>query len=138
MIRTVVLLSLVVLQAMSLAKAPVPYCTVKPQFKEVPLSFQEQINYDLDEIFFGYNLELAIASNSSSYARINKKIAAIDQLKGYFPNIVSHYVEHKGNNWGKESYILYQDMTGSYIFSYGRIQDEFHVPKLEFTVIISN
>jgi hypothetical protein len=29
-------------------------------------------------------------------------------------------------------------MSGSYIFSYGRIQDEFHVPKLDFTVIVSN
>jgi hypothetical protein len=55
----------------------------------------------LDNLFSGYNLDLTIATNSSSFARLNKKMELIDTRAGYFPGVISHYVEHRGNNWGK-------------------------------------
>lgn len=100
MIRGVLLLSLVVLQVLSAAKAPVPYCVAKPEFKEVPLSLGEQMIVSLDTLFSGYNLDLTLASKNS-FAMLNKKLTELDRLNGYFPNIISHYVEHVGNNWGK-------------------------------------
>lgn len=77
---------------------------------------------NLDDLFTGYNLDLSLASNHS-FALLTKKMTLLDQKDGYFPNIISHYVEHDGNNWGKDTYIMYQDMSGSIIFSYGKIKD---------------
>lgn len=62
----------------------------------------------------------------------------IDRRGGYLPNIISHYVQHKGNNWGRESFVLYRDMTGSHIFTYGVMRDQTHVPPADFTVIVSS
>ena len=99
MIRGYLLLSLVVLSVLG-AKAPIPYCVAKPEFKEVPLSLGEQMIVNLDTLFSGYNLDISLASKNS-FAILNKKITELDRPDGYFPNIISHYVEHNGNNWGK-------------------------------------
>jgi hypothetical protein len=96
----------------------------------------EQMIVNLDGMFTGYNLDISLATNHS-FALLMKKMTLLDSLDGYFPNIISHYVEHDGNNWGKDTFILYQDMSNSVIFSYGKIRDEYHIPSVDFTVIIS-
>lgn len=86
-------------------------------------------------MFSGYNLDITLASKNT-FAVLNKKLTEIDRHDGYFPDIISHYVEHDGNNWGKDSYILYHDNT-SYIFAFAKIKDEYHVPEIDFTATIN-
>lgn len=91
MIRELILFCLVLSCAIS-AKAPAPYCVAKPSLKALPLSYGEQIIHSVDDLFSGYNLDISIASDSGSFARLNKKMQLIDQFSGYFPGIISHYV----------------------------------------------
>lgn len=123
MIRNLLLVSMVIACALGAAKAPAPYCDARQTIREIPLSLGESMSHSLEDTFFGYNLDISILSNSSNFARVTKKIETIDKRSAYFPGIISHYVEHKGNNWGRESYLLYRDMTGSIIFTYGVMRD---------------
>ena len=91
MIRNILLLSLVVVSAFAIARAPVPYCSIRPELKQVPLSLGEQMIVNMDGLFTGYNLDIALATNHS-FALLTKKMTLLDQIDGYFPNIISHYV----------------------------------------------
>lgn len=90
----------------------------------------------MDDYFSGYNLNFTLASNNT-FATVKNRLTKIDERNVYYPNIISHYVEHDGNDWGKDAYILYVDMTGSIIFTYGKIVDQTHIPDLAETVIVS-
>jgi len=59
---------------MAAGRAPVPFCVAKPEVKEIPLSLGEQLIHPLDNFFSGYNLDLTIATNSSNFARLNRKL----------------------------------------------------------------
>lgn len=62
----------------------------------------------------------------------------MDRKNQYFPSIISHYIEHKDNGVGNDSFILYKDATGSVHFSYGQIKSRGSLPELQTTGIITN
>ena len=49
-----------ILHCESAARAPVPYCFSKPIYKEFPLTVEEACDYDMEQIFSGYNLNISL------------------------------------------------------------------------------
>jgi hypothetical protein len=91
----------------------------------------------VSEIFSGYNLDIKLASNNS-FASVTEKLIQLDKRGAYLPNIIAHQVEKNGNTWGKESYIMYKDISGAIHFAYGIQKDDHEVPEMGFTALISN
>ena len=77
--------------------------------------------------FSGYNLNIELTSNNS-FATLSKKFRELDKRNTYIPSIISHYIEHKDNGLGKDSFILYKDFTGSIHFTYGIIRSKSTLP----------
>jgi hypothetical protein len=50
------LCTLLVVQVLAVARAPTPYCVSKPLYKQLPLTYEEILTYDMDIPFSGYNL----------------------------------------------------------------------------------
>lgn len=48
MIRSLFLISLVILQVMATSRAPTPYCMAHQDLKHVPLSLGEKIEHNVD------------------------------------------------------------------------------------------
>jgi hypothetical protein len=61
----------------------------------------------------------------------------LEQRNQYFPNIISHYIEPKDNSVGRDSFLLYKDLTGSTLISYGIIQDKKKLPEVNSTAIVT-
>ena len=58
-------------------------------------------------------------------------------MNTYIFEMVSHYIEKKDNGVGKDSFILYKDITGSYHFTYGVITDKTSLPTFNTTMIVT-
>ena len=124
-----ILCLLLVQAAVSIAKAPTPYCISKPMYQQIPLSADEKLGHDMSLSFSGYNLDIKVASpNSSNYATVTNKFIQLDRRGGYIPNIISHFVEQNGNGVGKDTFILYKDQQGSIHLNYGIIKDKNQLP----------
>ena len=130
------LLVLAILGSSFAANAPSPYCNSRPIYKEGPLTYEERLSHDMDDAFSGYNLDIELASNNS-FAKMSKKFMEVDRMNVYFPNLIAHHIEHNGNDWGKESFLLYRDGSGYTHFVYGLMEDSYHVPKLDFTLQVT-
>ena len=66
-VKSTLLLSILItlfVQTWTAAKAPVPYCFSKPIYKEFPLTVEEACDYDLEQIFSGYNLNISLMKGS--------------------------------------------------------------------------
>jgi hypothetical protein len=61
----------------------------------------------------------------------------LDQKNQYFPNIISHYVEPKDNAMGRDSFLLYKDLVGSTMLSYGVFVDDKRLPVVNSTTIVT-
>ena len=59
------LVVILVQQCQAAARAPIPYCLSKPIYKEFPLTFEEACDYDLEQIFSGYNLNISLAKGNN-------------------------------------------------------------------------
>jgi len=86
--------------------------------------------------FSGYNLDIQLTSNNT-FATLSKKLRELDRMNTYIFEMVSHYIEKKDNSVGRDSFILYKDMTGSYHFSYGTINDKNSLPQFNTTMIVT-
>ena len=131
------LLVLTVLGCALAVRAPVPYCNSRPIYKEGPLAYEERITHDMDTAFSGYNLDIQLASNSTC-ASLTKKFTQEDNMGSYFPGLISHHIEHSGNDWGKEYFLLYKDKSNNTQFVYGLMQDTHHVPQVDFTLQVTH
>ncbi len=58
-------------------------------------------------------------------------------MNTYIAQVISHYVEKKDNGVGKDSFILYKDITGSFHFTYGVISDKNSLPQFNTTMIVT-
>jgi hypothetical protein len=61
----------------------------------------------------------------------------LDQKNQYFPNIISHYVEPKDNSMGRDSFLLYKDLVGTVMLSYGVFVDNKRLPVINSTTIVT-
>ncbi len=68
---------------------------------------------------------------------MSKKFRELDRINTYFYEVVSHYIEKKDNGVGKDSFILYKEITGSYHFAYGNITDKRVLPHIHTTKIVT-
>ena len=127
-IQTFIALLLTFTLVTSVARLPSPYCNSKPLFKQTPLSPKELRSHDMSDAFSGYNLNITLASNNS-FASMTPKFLELDKRNYHFPIIISHHVEHNGNTWGKESYIMYSTETaGGIYFTYAIRNESHHIP----------
>jgi len=78
------LIALMAVQIKTAGRAPIPYCFSKPIYKEFPLTFSESIDYDLEGIFSGYNLNITLAKGSE-VASVGRKSAIIDRKEEHLP-----------------------------------------------------
>ena len=115
------LIALMAVQIHTAARAPVPYCFSKPIYKEFPLTFEESIDYDVEQIFSGYNLNITL-DKGSEVASVGRKTSIIDRKEQHFPSIISHFIEKKGNTVGNETFILYKDDSNATHLIYGLIR----------------
>jgi hypothetical protein len=90
----------------------------------------------MSESFSGYNLDITIPADIT-FATVSKKLRELDRISSYFAEIVSHYIEKKDNSVGKDSFILYKDITGSYHFAYGQITDKRSLPHFNTSFIVT-
>lgn len=90
----------------------------------------------MDDSFSGYNLDIQLTSNNS-FATLSKKLRELDRRNSYIPSIISHYIEHKDNGIGRDSFILYKDFSGSVHFTYGIIRSKSSLPELNSTVVVT-
>ncbi len=123
-------------QVSSIARAPTPYCNSKLIVKQFPIASEELLVVDTANWFSGYNLDVKLGSNNS-WAAVSKKVNMLDQKNQYFPNIISHYVEPKDNSVGRDSFLLYKDLTGTIMISYGIIRDKNQLPAANSTAIVT-
>lgn len=136
MIRKVLLLILATTFVIAISEAPIPHCVAHDFALEGPLSVGEKITFGLNRMFSGYNLNLTLASNNS-IGKLVGRIEKIDEQAGHYHNVIDQHIEHDGNGWGKDSYILYHDSTQT-IFQYGVVNSQAHLPEFNLTVIVSN
>lgn len=131
-------LLLLALQVAAIARAPTTYCTSQSIIKQLPITSDEIILQDTAELFSGYNLKVTLGSNSSC-AEMNPKWSMLDQRNQYFPNIISHYIEPKDNSVGRDSFLLYKDLSGTTFISYGIIKDKdkASLPEVNSTAIVT-
>ncbi len=76
-------------------------------------------------------------ATNSSYASIGRKWYTLDRAYSYYPNIISHYVEHQGNTVGRDSFLLHVNFAGATQLSYGIIRDKNRLPEVSSTVIVT-
>ena len=98
-LRTVFFCTLLVF-ACSIARVPTPFCVSRPMVKELTLSPNELISFDMANLFAGYNLNISLLTKHEM-ATMTNKFLELDRKNAHLPNLISHYVEHKGNTWGK-------------------------------------
>lgn len=130
------LLLLLTTQVAAIARAPSPYCTSKTTIKQFPLASEELIIHDTADFFTGYNLKVSLGTNSS-FASVSSKWYLLDERNQYFPSIISHYIEPKDNSIGRDSFLLYRDLTGSTLLTYGIIRDKSTLPQVNSTVVVA-
>ncbi|CAM6004635.1 unnamed protein product [Sphagnum balticum] len=123
--------------AMAASKAPVPYCFSKPLFDQFPLAAEEVLSHDMATSFTGYNLNISLLSQNS-FATLSSKWEILDSRNAYFPGIISHYVEPRFNSVGRDSFLLYKDLTGTIFLSYGIIRNRDQLPDVTSTTIVTN
>lgn len=116
--------------------APEPYCLSKPIYKQFPLAMEEILSHDMSSSFSGYNLDITIPSDVT-FATVSKKLRELDRINTYITEIISHYVEKKDNTVGRDSFMLYKDITGSYHFTYGQITDKRSLPHFNTTMVVT-
>jgi hypothetical protein len=130
------LLLLFVTQVAAIARAPSTYCTSKALYKQFPIASEELIMHDTADFFSGYNLNVTLGSNNS-WAAVSQKWSILDRKNQYFPNIISHYIEPKDNSVGRDSFLLYKDLVGTTMISYGIIKDKSSLPETNATAIVT-
>ena len=131
------LLVLLVVHTNAIARAPTPYCQSKPLFKQFPITAYELMYHDMADTFSGYNLNITLASESN-LASMTRKWQILDRSLNYFPNIISHYVEQKDNTVGNDSFLLYQNLAGATILTYGTIKKQGYLPEINSTAIVTS
>jgi hypothetical protein len=77
-------------------------------------------------------------TSNNSFVTLSKKFKELDRRNAYLPSIISHYMEHKDNGMGKDSFILYKDFSGSIHFNYGIIKSKNSLPELNSTAIVTS
>ena len=90
----------------------------------------------MSDTFSGYNLNISLGS-PDPIASVNRKSAVIDSKVYDFPNIISHYVEQKGNGVGKDSFLLFKDKANRTMLSYGIITDKYRLPDINSTAVVT-
>lgn len=90
----------------------------------------------MSQSFSGYNLDITIPEGIN-FATVSKKLRELDRINTYISEIVSHYVEKKDNTIGKNSFMLYKDITGSYHFTFGQFVDKTTLPHYNTTVVVT-
>lgn len=128
--------SLLFIETAAIARAPSTYCTSKSLWKQFPLASEELIMRDTADFFQGYNLKVTIGGNKS-WADVSQKWYMLDQRNQYFPKIISHYIEPKDNSVGRDSFLLYKDLMGTTMLSYGIIKDKTTLPQVDSTAIVT-
>lgn len=129
-------LLLLTLRVAAIARAPSTYCTSQPIIKQLPITSDEIILQDTAELFSGYNLKITLGSNNS-WADMTPKWAMLDQRNQYFPSIISHYIEPKDNTVGRDSFLLYKDITGATFISYGILRENGSLPEVNSTAVVT-
>ena len=138
--KTIVLLVLtacLLATGLGAAFAPEPFCLSKPLYKQFPLVMEEVLSHDFAQSFSGFNLDIQLTSNNT-FATMSKKLRELDRRNSYIFEMVSHYIEKKDNTVGKDSFILYKDITGAYHFTYGMIGDKTSLPTMNTTMIVTS
>lgn len=92
--------------------------------------------HDTADFFSGYNLKVTLGSNNS-WAAVSQKWNMLDQKNQYFPNIISHYIEPKDNSVGRDSFLLYKDLVGTTMLTYGILKDKTSLPVTNSTAIVT-
>jgi hypothetical protein len=129
------LLLALIISACAIAKAPVPSCTAKTLYKQFPLTVGEILTHDMDRSFSGYNLNITLATNNS-FASLTRKWDTLDRRGGYYPGIISHYIEPKDNGVGRDSFLLYKQGK-AVMLTYGVIRNKDLLPEINSTAIIT-
>ncbi len=131
-----ILLCLLATEVAAIARAPSTYCTSKPLWKQFPIANEELLIRDTADWFTGYNLKVTLGTNNT-WTSISEKSYMLDQKNQYFPNIISHYVEPKDNSMGRDSFLLYKDLVGTVMLSYGVFVDDKRLPVVNSTTIVT-
>ena len=131
------LLFLLIVSVSSVARAPTPFCSSKPIYKQVPITVGEIIDADVSSMFQGYNLNVTTAVDYP-FASVSRKWNVLDRVNTYFPNVISHYIEPKDNSVGRDSFLLYKDNGGTIWLNYGIIRSKDRLPETSSSVIVSS
>lgn len=122
------------LLAMVTCALPEPHCRFKPMYNNLPLTIYEILKADMSDFATGYNLDFKIKVGQD-IGRVLDKLTLNDKLNLPLGNILSYYVEHNGNTWGKQVYFLVEHELMTYLY-HGIIRDKNNVPVLDDEILV--
>lgn len=92
---------LVLLLTTALAsKVPSPICnSPKIKLQDLPVSLREVQNYNLNNIFSGYNLNITIP-DKPDFVYLRDKVTKLKNVEKQQPGLRNYHLSHEGNQWG--------------------------------------
>jgi hypothetical protein len=82
------------------SKVPEPSCnSLKGKLFDIPISLYETQNYNMNDYFSGYNLNITIPKKPD-FVYIREKITKIKTAEKTQPGLINYNLMHEGNQWG--------------------------------------
>ena len=117
---------------------PTPNCSTGFFYQTLPITPNELVRYDLDDLFTGFNVDFTLTDASSyDFINISKKLAInaeqtlIDELVG----LKSVHIEEAGNEWGN-GFIALTEKGNDTTIQYGLLPNNKSAPVINYRVII--
>ena len=93
-------LAICLLATVHASKVPLPSCnSPKIALQDWPISLHETQQFNLDNFFSGYNLNLTIPSKPD-FVQLRPKIQQTAVVNKPMPGLQSYHYAHMGNRWG--------------------------------------
>jgi hypothetical protein len=88
--------------AQSASKQPIPTCnSPKVNLQNFPISLQETQDYNMNDFFSGYNLNITIL-NKPDFVYLRDKLTLTKNMAKAQPGLRNYHLAHRGNQWGAE------------------------------------
>lgn len=105
-----VTLLLLISPALCYSPEPLPLCQQPTVLlKDLPISLFETQAFNMNEMFYGFNLEYNVSASAPNFVSINKKIKVNRNESHPMPGLKNYHLQHQGNSWGSELITLAEE-----------------------------
>lgn len=80
---------------------PVPICQQPSvHLKSLPISLHEMQTYNMNDFFYGLNLEFNLSESAPDFVRLSQKLRLNKNQSILQTGLKNYHLEHRENSWG--------------------------------------